>query len=180
MNMPYFRMIRTIRDDFLRGSLRSAISQLLPSESGLSDSPSVISALEQMVLRETLLAETKNRSLNYVSTMMQEEVSTKTQSQIATVDFPRATLRESPTLKQPLKRLFDAVELHPHFNTCPRATRRSWDITDRRGRMSCFLSMNLVFSSPALRSTRANVARLARLQGGGRWTTLGMTTALDL
>ncbi|CZS81659.1 unnamed protein product [Fusarium graminearum] len=110
---------------------------------------------------------------------MQGEVSTKTQSQIAIVDFPGATLRESSTLKQSLKRLFDAVELHPHSSTCPRLTRRSWDITYLRARMSCFLPMDLVFSPPALRSMRANVARPARLQGR-RGTKIGMTTTLEL
>nr|APA36956.1 3-acetyltrichothecene C-4 hydroxylase [Fusarium praegraminearum] len=73
MNMPYFRRVRKIRDEFLRGGIRSAVSKL-PSESGLSDSPPATSAVEQMVLRETLLAKAENRSPNYLSTMMQGEL----------------------------------------------------------------------------------------------------------
>nr|BAC66094.1 P450 monooxygenase for C-4 hydroxylation of trichothecene [Fusarium sporotrichioides] len=73
MNMPHFRRVRKIRDDFLRGSLKSAVSQL-PNESGKPDSQSVTSAVEQMVLRETVLAQTENRNPNYFSTMMQGEL----------------------------------------------------------------------------------------------------------
>ncbi|OBS24853.1 hypothetical protein FPOA_05390 [Fusarium poae] len=73
MNMPYFRRVRKIRDDFLRSSLRSAVSRL-PKEGSKSSGPSVTSAVDQMVLRETALAQAENRSPNYFSTMMQGEL----------------------------------------------------------------------------------------------------------
>jgi hypothetical protein len=73
MNMPHFRRVRKIRDDFLRGSLQSAVSKL-SNKTEKSDSLLVTSAVDQMVLRETALAQTESRSPRYFSTMMQGEV----------------------------------------------------------------------------------------------------------
>lgn len=70
MNMPHFRKVRKIRDDFLVGSLQSSVSKVENDEKF-----EVTSAVEQMVLRETALAKSEGRSPNYYSSMMQGEVS---------------------------------------------------------------------------------------------------------
>jgi hypothetical protein len=69
MNMPHFRKVRKIRDDFLFGSLQSSVSKIENNEKF-----EVTSAVEQMVLRETALAKSEDRSPDYYSSMMQGEV----------------------------------------------------------------------------------------------------------
>ncbi|RGP73143.1 trichothecene efflux pump [Fusarium longipes] len=73
MNMPHFRRVRRIRDNFLHGSIQSAVVKL-SNRDEKSDCVSVTSALDQMILRETTLARAESRSPNYFSTMMQGEL----------------------------------------------------------------------------------------------------------